>query len=106
MTEDRKTPRPLGLASTAKLGLVATGYPSPSEINGERAAIVSRARQMRREIAQIFDDAEHWNRVHVPWKGKPIDPDPDGKLQRIADGLDRMLAAEDSRPNDEAKRRP
>lgn len=60
----------------------------------ERAAIIARARKLRAEIAQTFADAEHWNRVHVPWKGKPIDPDPDGQLQRIAEGIDRMLAHE------------
>ena len=60
----------------------------------ERAAIIARARKLRAEIAQTFADAEHWNRVHVPWKGKPIDPDPDGQLGRILASIDRMLAAE------------
>lgn len=59
-----------------------------------RAAIVARARKLRGEIAQTFADAEHWNRVNVPWKGPAIDPDPDGQLKRIADGIDRMLATE------------
>ena len=86
------------------LGLCATGHPNPGEIDSGRAEIVSRARQMRRNIAQIFDDAAHWNSQHVPWKGKPIDPDPDGQLRRIADGLDRMLTAEDARPNAKAER--
>ena len=63
-------------------------------MSNERAAIIARARNTRAEIAQIFADADHWNRLHVPWKGKPIDPDPDGQLKRIADGLDRMLEAE------------
>lgn len=61
-----------------------------------RAVIVARARTMRREIAQMFAVAEHWNRVNVPWKGPAIDPDPDGQLKRIADSLDRMLAKEDA----------
>ena len=99
---EESTPGELG--SNEGLGLVATGYPSPSELNSGRAEIVSRARQMRREIAQIFDDAAHWNSRHVPWKGQPIDPDPDGQLRRIADGLDKMLAAEDARPNVRVKR--
>jgi hypothetical protein len=61
--------------------------------NDSRAAIVEKARKLRAEIAQTFADAEHWNRVNVPWKGPAIDPDPDGQLKRIADGIDRMLAA-------------
>jgi hypothetical protein len=67
--------------------------------SNSRAAIIDRARTMRTEIAQIFADAERWNRVNVPWKGGPIDPDPDGKLKRLAEGLDKMLAAEDKRLN-------
>lgn len=51
---------------------------------------------MRADIAQVFADAEHWNSVHVPWKGKPIDPDPDGQLMRIAEAIDRMLQSEAS----------
>lgn len=61
-----------------------------------RAALVARARTLRREIAQIFADAEHWNRVNVPWKGSAINPDPDGQLARLAGELDRMLAIEDA----------
>ena len=71
-----------------------------ASIGGDsRAAIIDRARTMRAEIAQIFADAEHWNRVSVPRKGGAIDPDPDGKLKRLADSLDKMLAAEDKRQN-------
>lgn len=61
-----------------------------------RAVIVARARKLRGEIAQMFADAEHWNRVNVLWKGPAIDPDPDGQIKRIADGIDRMLAKEDA----------
>lgn len=64
--------------------------------DNSRAAIVARARKLRGEIAQTFADAEHWNRVNVPWKGPAIDPDPDGQLKRIVDGIDRMLAMEDA----------
>ena len=60
----------------------------------ERAEIIARAVKLRTEIEQTFADAAHWNRVHVPWKGKPIDPDPGGELRRCADGIDRMLAHE------------
>ena len=59
-----------------------------------REAIIQRARDMQANIEQIFSDAEHWNRVNVPWKGLPINPDADGKLRRIADGIDKMLANE------------
>jgi hypothetical protein len=60
----------------------------------ERTAIIARARAMRAEIQQLFDDAAHWNSVHTPWKGEPIDPDPGRQLRRIAEGIDRMLAKE------------
>jgi hypothetical protein len=62
-----------------------------------REAIIRRARDMREKIEQIFADAEHWNRVNVPWKGLPINPDLDGQLRRIADSIDKMLANE--KPN-------
>ena len=60
----------------------------------KRADIISRARKLRAEIAQTFADAAHWNSINAPHKGPAIDPDPDGELRRIADGLDKMLAAE------------
>ena len=60
----------------------------------KRADIISRARKLRAEIAQTFADAAHWNSINVPHKGPAIDPDPDGELRRIADGLDKMLAGE------------
>lgn len=59
-----------------------------------RAASIARARTLRDEIAQLFADAERWNSIHVPQKGPPIDPDPDGHLRKIAAHLDKMLAAE------------
>lgn len=62
-----------------------------------RAELVGRAKILRGSIQQLFDDAAHWNRVHVPWKGAPIDPDPDGKLASIAAGIDRMLEKESAR---------
>jgi hypothetical protein len=71
--------------------------------SNSRAASIARARTLRSEIAQLFADAERWNSIHVPWKGPPIDPDPDGHLRKIADDLDRMLAADlpaSQMPND------
>ncbi len=63
-------------------------------MNSERAALIARAVAQRAEIQQFFDDVARWNQRNVPWKGKPIDPDPDGQLQRLADSIDRMLANE------------
>ena len=58
------------------------------------ADIIAGARKTRADIAQLFAEAEHWNRVNVPWKGPAINPDPDGQLKRLAVGLDQLLAAE------------
>jgi hypothetical protein len=57
----------------------------------KQSEIMDRARKLRADIAQTFADAAHWNSINVPHKGPPIDPDPDGKLKRIAAGIDRML---------------
>jgi hypothetical protein len=59
-----------------------------------RASIIARARKLRAEIEQAYADAAHWNSINCPHKGPPIDPDPDGKLRRIAEGIDKMLARE------------
>lgn len=64
-----------------------------------RADILARARALRQEIAEIFADYQHWN-DNSPSRAEgaePIDPDPDGQLRRIAEGLDRMLEREDAR---------
>jgi len=58
----------------------------------ERAAILARARKLRADVQQAFDDAAQWNHIHP--QEQPIDPDPDGQLARIRDGLDRMLGAQ------------
>ena len=63
-------------------------------VNSERAEIIERYKNLREKIRQTFLDVEHWNRVHTPWKGAPIDPDPDGQLRRIAERIDRMLSRE------------
>lgn len=57
-----------------------------------REQLVARMRKLRQDIAAIFDDAEHWNRLHPD--EEPIDPDPDGLLARIAAALDASLARE------------
>lgn len=62
----------------------------------ERQLIIDRARRLRHDIEQIFTDCASWNDNSVSRRNgaASIDPDPDGQLRRMADGLDRMLAAE------------
>jgi hypothetical protein len=57
-----------------------------------RQAIIKKARNIRKEIAQIFLDAEHWNGTHP--NEEPINPDPDGQLKRMTQGLDATLEGE------------
>jgi hypothetical protein len=64
-------------------------------VRTSRTIIIGRARQLRAEIDQIFVDAEYWNSEHP--NDQPIDPDPDGRLRSIADGIDAMLAKEQER---------
>ncbi|MGE0363026.1 MAG: hypothetical protein AB7R67_20095 [Vicinamibacterales bacterium] len=61
----------------------------------ERHEILAEARRIRAEIEQIFIDAEHWNRIHP--SEEPIHPDPDGRLRRLAKGIDQMLASDPGR---------
>ena len=63
----------------------------------ERAALVTRARQQRAEIEQYFADLAHWNAAVRRPDEAPIDPDPDGIVARLMQGLDRLLAVEDAR---------
>lgn len=62
----------------------------------DRQRIIARAIVQRAEIEQIFVDIDSWNKNSTARKNgaDAIDPDPDGKLRRMADGLDRMIAAE------------
>ena len=62
----------------------------------ERALLVNRARLMRAQIEQIFNDADHWNRSNPT--EQPIDADPDGELRQTADELDEFLLREQPRP--------
>lgn len=64
-----------------------------------RSRILQRAMKQRVEIEQIFTDIASWNDNSTARKNgaEPIDPDPDGALRRMADGLDRMLSSEASR---------
>lgn len=70
-----------------------------SEVNEteKRARILARARVLLEDIEQIFTDCDSWNDNARP-PGEPrVDPDPGGMLRRTADGLYRMLSAEESR---------
>ena len=59
-----------------------------------RAQMLDHARSLRAEIDQIFTDAAVWNDFSDARRVgyAPINPDPDGQLRRIADGIDRILA--------------
>ena len=57
-----------------------------------RDKLIQRFTKLRAEIRQLFLDIEHWNSIHPD--EKPIDPDPDGRLKRMADAIDKMLARE------------
>lgn len=66
--------------------------PKQSKRRIERDRIVGNAKRTRAKIEELFVDAAYWNEhVRQPTE-EPIDPDPDGVLRRLADGLDRMLA--------------
>ena len=67
--------------------------------------MVRRTRRLRAEIEMIFTTAASWNdNSKARQQGAaPIDPDPDGQMRRIADGLDRTLAAEGDGPDHAAE---
>lgn len=69
------------------------------ESERQRLLLVARARKLRADIEQIFTDAASWNDNSRARKNgaAPINPDPDGSLRRMAEGLDKTLAAEASR---------
>lgn len=59
-----------------------------------RQQIIDLGRLIRAEIQQIFVDAAHWNEhVRQPHE-EPVDPDPDGRLQRCLDYIDAVVAGE------------
>lgn len=64
-----------------------------------RQQIITEVDRLRQEIAQLFTAAHHWNEhVRKPNEAR-IDPDPDGQLRKIAQGIDAMLATERGRTN-------
>jgi hypothetical protein len=58
-----------------------------------RIGFVERAEKVKKDIEQIFLDAEYWN-VHVRKLTEArIDPDPNGELKAILAGLTRFIGA-------------
>lgn len=76
-----------GLASVIQQRDLGTG----------RQRLIDRAMHIRVEIEQIFIDCASWNDNARKPDEELIDSDADGKLRRMADGLDRMLVAEAER---------
>lgn len=64
-----------------------------------RDRMLARGMRLRLEIEQIFIDCAAWNdNSEARQEGaEPIDPDPDGQMRRIADGLDKHHAQESQR---------
>lgn len=73
-----------GVHSVVKQRDIATG----------RERLIRRTIRLRADIEQIFTDCASWNDNARKPHETPIDPDPDGKLRRVADGLDRTLVME------------
>jgi hypothetical protein len=60
-----------------------------------RKRILSEMKRIRKEIEQIFVDAESWNENARP-DGEPrIDPDPTGQLEQLVKAIDRTLEGRD-----------
>jgi hypothetical protein len=59
--------------------------------DAQRRALLARARRIRADVQAIFDDAAYWNEHVRPPGEAPIDPDPEGDMRLILDGIDRML---------------
>lgn len=90
----------MGSRHSYPAGIRLTGWTlAPLTKDTARAEMIARVRKLRGEIADHFGTIAHWNDRVRAADEEPIDPDPDGQLQRIADGLDRTLAAEVARAN-------
>lgn len=61
----------------------------------ERIEILNRMKKLRAEILQLFVDADVWNTVYRKPDERIIDPDPDGKLKRLADALEKSIGNEE-----------
>ncbi len=62
-----------------------------------RQSLIGRVKKLKAEIEQIFIDAAHWNENVRSADESPIDPDPDGQLKKILDGINRTLEKEEIR---------
>lgn len=60
-----------------------------------RAEVIADARAMLDEIELHFSSVAHWNRTHPD--ERPIDPDPDGQLRRVAENISHMLVNDKGR---------
>lgn len=76
----------------AAIGESVTQEPGPwrpvkggEGVTKTREELLARAWRIRREIEQIFEDAEHWNRHRGDQEA--IDPDPGGVLRKLLAGL-------------------
>ena len=59
----------------------------------EKLEIIQKAIRIREEIEQIFTDTISWNNNARKEGEPPIDPDPDGKLAKMASALDKFIQA-------------
>lgn len=57
----------------------------------KRKEIIAKARRIRAEVEQIFDDSAHWNECVRKPDEERIDPDPDGKMFGIGIAMDVVL---------------
>jgi hypothetical protein len=60
---------------------------------GELYANRKRLIKAKEEIEQIFIDAASWNENNRPEGEPPIDPDPDGELRQVLNGISSRLTA-------------
>ncbi len=60
-------------------------------IKHTRGSLFRRAEEMAKRINELFEDADHWNRIHPD---QPIDPDPKGELKNLLEGLEKSIIKE------------
>ena len=59
-----------------------------------RSEIIKKAKRLRKDITDNFITAFHWNTACRKPEEPEIEADPDGEMQKIAEGIDKMLASE------------
>lgn len=62
-----------------------------------RAQLIGRAKDLKAEIEQYFNDADHRNTAVRKPDEEAIDPDPNGELRTLLNGINGMLAEEAKR---------